>query len=221
MPIRIDGTLLLKKIVGRNGPFCVGELVTEIGDFKVIDPLLEQFQEGKYDGRFWIREIYQHSYFAHGKLIVEIRARLADAQINDEAPLPKAGHKMPEGDPLDEAPVHTVTPVVRPSRQTSVRPVAPRQHTVNNPPVSAKQSTRPQTAPNSDRPNHVGADEGDAMLFGELYMRILARKPVKLDSTVERGQLRLQAQRIAELHYTFIPKHQVWYPNEAMPAPER
>ena len=40
--IRIEGKLLVKQIrASRNGPFCIADLVTELGEFKVKDPLLE------------------------------------------------------------------------------------------------------------------------------------------------------------------------------------
>ncbi len=54
-PIVVSGQLSIRTIHGRNGPFCVGYLVTPIGNFAVKDAELEQYPEGKYDGEFVIR----------------------------------------------------------------------------------------------------------------------------------------------------------------------
>ncbi|VFR57179.1 FIG034376: Hypothetical protein [plant metagenome] len=57
-PITVSGQLTLRTILGRNGPFNVGRLVTPIGEFAVKDAELEQYPEGKYGGDFAIRFIY-------------------------------------------------------------------------------------------------------------------------------------------------------------------
>jgi len=78
-----DITLKVKKIrQGRYGDFCVADLSTEIGDFKVKDPLLDQFEDGDYTGTVWISEIYLAQYIAWGKGVTEIRARLHDLQLD-------------------------------------------------------------------------------------------------------------------------------------------
>ena len=58
--IRIDGAHLRVKRIrqSRNGAFCVADLSTDIGEFKVKDPLLDQFDEGEYQATVWISEIY-------------------------------------------------------------------------------------------------------------------------------------------------------------------
>ena len=38
--------------------FCVGDLETEIGDFRVKDAILDQFDEGLYEGQFCIQQIF-------------------------------------------------------------------------------------------------------------------------------------------------------------------
>jgi hypothetical protein len=43
MSIRINGTLVIKEIKGANGKFCVGDLTTPIGEFKVKESILDQF----------------------------------------------------------------------------------------------------------------------------------------------------------------------------------
>ena len=41
MTIRINGTLVIKEIKGANGKFCVGDLNTPLGEFKVKEPILD------------------------------------------------------------------------------------------------------------------------------------------------------------------------------------
>lgn len=96
----LPGTLAIREINGRNGPFRVGTLQTAIGDFAIKDPILDQYDEGKYDGQFQIERIYQGHYIAGGRSVTEIRAKLADMVIEDidtEAPAPIEA----EPDPID------------------------------------------------------------------------------------------------------------------------
>jgi hypothetical protein len=67
--IRIDGAQLRVKRIrqSRNGAFCVADLSTAFGEFKVKDPLLDQFEEGEYQATVWISEIYLSQYIAFGK----------------------------------------------------------------------------------------------------------------------------------------------------------
>jgi hypothetical protein len=48
--LQVNGTLTVKKIHGAKGAFSVGDLVTEVGTFKIKDALLDQFEEGRYQG---------------------------------------------------------------------------------------------------------------------------------------------------------------------------
>jgi len=94
------GSLAIREIHGRNGPFKVGTLHTPIGEFAIKDPLLDQYDEGKYQGEFQIESIYQGHYIAGGRSVTEIRAKLADMSIDDidaETPVPVEV----EPDPID------------------------------------------------------------------------------------------------------------------------
>ena len=83
--IKCKGTLRIKKIrQSRNGAFCIADLSTDFGEFKVKDPLLDQFEEGEYQGTLWINEIYLSQYISYGKAVTELRARLHDLQIDSE-----------------------------------------------------------------------------------------------------------------------------------------
>ena len=76
MPISLPGKLRIKRINGSNGSFCVGDLETEIGEFRVKDAVLDQFDEGVYTGQFWIQQIFPWSYSSYGRMVIEVgRAR--------------------------------------------------------------------------------------------------------------------------------------------------
>ncbi|GAB4361008.1 MAG: DUF3275 family protein [Gammaproteobacteria bacterium] len=73
--IKISGAVTVKTINGRNGPFNVGKLVTEVGEFSVKEGI-EEFDPGQYEGEFTISRIYQASYAIGGRSITEVRATL-------------------------------------------------------------------------------------------------------------------------------------------------
>ena len=117
--IQVPGTLSIKHIHGSRGVFAVGDLVTDVGEFKIKDPLLDQFEEGKYQGQFLISNISPSSYFFGGKVVIEVRAWLADIFLDqaDEGP---AEPTPVEPDPVDE-PV-AVGPVVQAPVESSSAP---------------------------------------------------------------------------------------------------
>lgn len=209
--IRIDDALLRVKRIrqSRNGAFCVADLSTDIGEFKVKDPLLDQFEEGEYQATVWISEIFLAQYVAFGKGVTEIRARLHDLQVQAQGSLP-AAHEQIEPDPLDEQAPTRVTPA-----QASAAP---------------SEATRPQTSDfsrfnkrkkaqasgvegNMQTPAPVEpADELHALFDTELVQAIQNREPVKLDSTVERTLLRRQAAELGQrFGYRFDAKQQTWF----------
>ncbi|MDR8402142.1 DUF3275 family protein [Paraburkholderia sp. USG1] len=186
--ITIPGTLDVRTIKGSNGPFQVGELTTSVGDFKVKDKMLEQFEPGAYTGTFLIDRIYPHSYVWYGKVTVEIRARLADVQLDNDEPLgsPDAAPPSIEPDPADEE-----------------RRVAAVAATADALP-EANAATEPETesADELRLPDLFGAELADAILAGE---------PVRLDSTVERSVLRRQRDELDAYGYTFQASTQTWF----------
>jgi len=94
------GSLAIREIHGRNGPFKVGTLHTPIGEFAIKDSLLDQYDEGKYQGEFQIESIYQGHYISGGRSVTEIRAKLADMSIDDiDAEVPAPIEVEP--DPID------------------------------------------------------------------------------------------------------------------------
>lgn len=76
MSITIAGKLTVIERNGRNGTFTVGELITEIGTFKLKNRVLDQFPEGSYEGVFYITRIYNQSNFSKGQVWVSLYADL-------------------------------------------------------------------------------------------------------------------------------------------------
>ncbi|HDR9188814.1 TPA: DUF3275 family protein [Burkholderia vietnamiensis] len=186
--ISLSGTLDVRTIKGSNGPFQVGELTTSVGEFKVKDKVLEQFEPGAYTGTFLIDKIYPHSYVWYGKVTVEIRARLSDVQLDNDEPFSETGQTpaSTEPDPADEERA--------PGTSTGMATAARSE----NAPVSAE----------------AGGETGELYLpdlFGtELADAIVAGEPVKLDPTVDRTVLRQQRDQLRAFGYALQASTQTW-----------
>lgn len=228
--IKLSGvTLRVKKIRGgRNGFFCLGELLTDIGEFRVADPLLDQFEDGDYTGTVWIERIFLKQYIYFGKGITEIRATLHDVQLDSAADSPD--NRMPhEADPADELPANP----------PAVAPVPPARTPTQAPPAStdqlreqlktrlargkqarasSAQGVRTQPQPQPPAPSHLSATPAAnensvlAELFAELWSQVVQRESVKLDPTVDRARLRQQVSALRELGYEIDHKSQTWQP---------
>jgi hypothetical protein len=78
---KTTGILVIKEIKGANGKFCVGDLSVPEGDFKIKEPILDQFEEGRYEGEFMVDRLYLSSYVWRGKSTTDIRAKLVDLNL--------------------------------------------------------------------------------------------------------------------------------------------
>ena len=188
--IQVPGTLSIKHVHGSRGVFAVGDLVTDVGEFKIKDPLLDQFEEGKYQGRFLISNISPSSYFFGGKVVIEVRAWLADIFL-DQADERPAEPTPVEPDPVDE-------------------PVAVGR-AVEAPAESSSAPSEPVALP-AIEPEHVtDAEKQDYELLGiELYPVFTARAPIRLLPEVGREQFTRQRLRLKEVGYTFDPLTKTW-----------
>ena len=112
MPISLPGKLRIKRINGSNGSFCVGDLETEIGEFRVKDAVLDQFDEGVYTGQFWIQQIFPWSYSSYGRMVIEVRAKLADrgGSANPDIELSEISASMGDGNRLPRSRSNEKTP---------------------------------------------------------------------------------------------------------------
>lgn len=199
-PVALAGTLTVKWVKGRNGDFPVGDLRTAIGEFRVKDALLEQFDEGEYTGRFWVSQIYAKSYEYRGRITIETRANLADLQIDTEGDAPQDSGITGEPDPVDETPRSPEIPDSSPSAPVAQASVSGREQApaAKTPPASPDRTPR--------------ADDADLVLFGqELLGQVREGGSVKLDASIgDRLRFRQQRERLKEMGYAFDVKRQTW-----------
>ena len=187
--VKLEGTLKTRVIHGRNGDFSVGSLLTNIGEFSVKDPMLEQYSEGEYRGEFLISKIFPISYAWGGAVRVEIRAIIESVNIFDSQE--KAMPVTPEPDPLviDEA--------QQPQKTSTDKPV---------------ESDKPEHPGKSDTKQQAVSAEMtvDQALFGSVQVKNCPGDEVKLDLTVDRQLVRQQRDKLRELGYAFDAKRQLW-----------
>ena len=102
--MNIDGVLTIRTIYGSNGPFNIGLLITHLGEFYVKEALLDQYDEGRYNGNFYITRIYSATFpSAGGRVTVEIRAAVKSMRLEGIDDLrPEDTETVREPDPADE-----------------------------------------------------------------------------------------------------------------------
>ncbi|MFZ7310981.1 DUF3275 family protein [Comamonas jiangduensis] len=241
--IRIENALLrVKRITSRNGDFCVADLVTDIGEFKVKDQLLDQFQQGEYDCTVWINEIYLYPYVAYGKSITEIRAKLHDLQVLSTGDFQPEENQQSEPDPLDEKQPTVISaqapspapaePVAHESRWDKYKkpktakaddaPAAPAAEPVESTAQAQDEAgQQPEVVEDAqaepvatEQHEYADAPGFDSSIFDdEQIQAIVNGREVKLDTSVDRALLRRQAAELGEiLGYVFDPKRQMWAP---------
>lgn len=190
--IKLTGTLVIKEIKGANGRFCVGDLTTPEGDFKVKEPILDQFEEGRYEGEFIIDRFYLSSYVWRGKSTTDIRAKVVDFNLA-EAEEGKQEETPSEPDPISTEPKSFST------------------LTVHDTPIPAV--VVPEDAPQDQK--YVELLE----LFGaELAALVWDGKSIKLDPTVDRSVFRRQRDYLKGLGYGFDSMSQSWAKKEEVLA---
>ena len=193
--LKLSGTLAIRTIHGTRGAFNVGRLLTEIGEFAVKDSLIEEYDEGRYKGEFGIIAITPSTYFAAGRTVVEVRARLGSIALEDIAALAGDDRSpITEPDPIESEPVST--------GHASID--------IGNAESAVAAFDTAVVTEGSNSPDD--AEHALQTLFGSLWP-LEAR--VKLDPTVDRGLFRTQRDRLKELGYRFQPVGQVWERAEA------
>lgn len=208
--IKLTGITLRVKTIqqGRYGNFCVADLSTDIGEFKVKDPLLDQFQDGEYTGTVWISEIRLAQYMAWGKAVTEIRAVLHDLNLDgvselqpDDGPSePDPAEEVPPPAPMISKPVQA--PPISNAFANGIEAVKERLKGIG------KKTSTPSKAAETPQSDNSQL----AQLFGEMWQLICDKQPVKFDPTVDRLQLRKQSAAMRELGYEFKATDQTWYP---------
>jgi hypothetical protein len=190
--LKLSGTLAIRTIHGARGAFNVGRLLTEIGEFTVKDSLIEEYDEGRYKGEFGIIAITPSTYFAAGRTVVEVRARLGSIALEDIAALAGDDRSpLTEPDPIESEPV-LAAPAAAAEEAAGADGSAPDA----------------LTSPDDEAIDNADATERALQaLFGTLWP-LDAR--VKLDPTVDRSLFRAQRDKLKALGYRFQPVGQVW-----------
>ena len=202
-----NAVLRVKRIrQSRNGAFCIADLTTDFGEFKVKDPILDQFEEGEYQADVWISEIHLSQYIAYGKAVTEIRARLHDLQVisEDSRPIPKEPAEL---DPLDEpAPIRMPQGTKEKAEATKGSKGAPdhRWDKFKKSGQSVPELTKAELE--SDQTEQIRA-----LFDPDLSAAIEGRQPVRLDMTIDRAMLREQTAFLKKNDYRFDPKQQTWF----------
>jgi hypothetical protein len=198
----LDGTLVVEVIKGSRGDFCVGTLKTSIGEFKIKDAALEQFDRGTYSGRFTIDKVYIENTRWRGGWFTNLMAKVAKDgyQINneDDSPAP-APSVQAEPDPLDD-------PVVSQAIAKPLKEVPESERWLHEP--KATESLNKAMEWTVQHP----INDPDIKLFGiELYPLFKERAAsIALDNTIDREQFRMQRDRLKANGYRFDPKTQQW-----------
>jgi len=182
--ISINGKLTIKIINGRNGAFRVGSLRSEIGEFSLKDKLLDQYEEGTYEGVFVIERIFPSSYLAGNRVVTEIRAIVSHIELTNAEMKPVEVETI-EPDPLEEE---------NKAPESSVPARADKQQDV------ASESVETQNT-------HKNSEDSDEALFGLLWP---LGETVKLDATIDRIKFRKQRDRLKSMGYRFKPISQTW-----------
>lgn len=210
--VKLKGSIKVKRINGRNGPFSVGTLVTSIGEFAVKSAMLDQYDEGLYQGEFVVNHIGGGFYTTGGRVVVETRAIVTQMIIARAELGPIEGAPL-EVDPLDEEALPKAVAPQKPAvtPQKPARPEAPvepkkSQQEAAKPPQPTESVKPPAEAQTETGTAGADADDPDAKLFGELWP---LENVVKLDPT-DRARLRMQADRLKGLGYRFDAQNQSW-----------
>ncbi len=190
--ISIEGRLNIKIITGIHGPFRIGSLQTEIGEFSVKDKILDQYDEGSYQGLFSIRKIFSSTYSTGSRLVVEVRAVLENISLANVDAIEPEQHEYLEQDPLDE------------EKDENLEATNP-GHSIE--PTDSDGLIEPVDSEDEDQNDLTPEELSDKNLFGLLWP---LQESFKLDPTVSRVTFREQRERLKSLNYKFNPIGQYW-----------
>lgn len=222
--ISVHGVLTVKQINGSNGKFCSGDLNCDLGEFKVKETILDQFEEGRYEGDFVIERFYLSTYIWRGKSMTDIRAKVT-AICLDSVDEGKVEDTPMEPDPIGDSETKAPVPLNIPesvgnidsadqdaANSEQVANTAPSENSVAKEHTdSSKKEAEALPEKSTDEP------EVDALaaIFGdELAKSIMAVDAVKLDPTVDRSLFREQRGILKDRGYQFDAMTQTWFKNQ-------
>lgn len=207
------GSISIRNIPGRNGPFNVGVLSTEIGQFIVKDAIIEEYAAGLYEGEFDVSSNYLKAYASNGRLIIENRVKVTRIALSDALQSEKARVAAAEAervqiaddDPADEEP--------KPQPAPAVATDVPSQAAKPSPEVS-EPATIPADQPAAETAS-LPSDEELARIKEQSYRELFGplwpfENEVRLDKTIDRLKLREQIGAMGKLGYAFRSEGQVW-----------
>jgi len=208
--ITLSGQLAIRSVIGRNGAFNVAKLATRIGEFSIKDAVLDQYEEGKYQGDFVISQIKPSYYTTRsGTLIVETRAYLESMTLDERDSLSteEAAAVTPSvQDPAEEEAAKPKPPAVKPVQTTAADVLDDDLPFGMTAEELAQQSIAAKAKSSADKPKET-AENTDAALFGLLWP---LGERVKLDATVDRLTQRQQIERLKALGFVLDFKQQLW-----------
>ena len=192
----------------RNGPFSVADLYTDFGEFKVKDPLLEQFEEGEYQVTAWISYIFLRQYVAYGKGVSELRVQLDDLQVHteDQKPTPREPVEL---DPMDEPEPVIMTRQAAPSEPQQTLTAATKDSRWDKFKKPVKSKGARQTSPTAEEAD----DQLDDIYDEAMQAAIKQRAPVTVDVSVDRALLRKQVEGLKERGYRYDSIQKLWIVN--------
>jgi hypothetical protein len=196
--ITLKGELAIATRRGRKGKFNVGWLKTSTGNFYIKEAELDQFDEGKYEGEFYVRYFDLCSYTSRGRGYFEIQAFLSGMNLSSKDELSQEESEsmaIQDIDPIDEESKKMPSPekIVQELLQNV------KQFDFDTPETTACVNDNP-----------------DEVLFGIVYP---LGKTVKLDATVGRERYRKQIERLKALGYWIDHTDQIWKVPELKPVP--
>lgn len=204
--ISVNGVLTVKQISGSNGKFCTGDLNCDLGEFKVKETILDQFEEGRYEGEFVIERFYLSSYIWRGKSTTDIRAKvtgihldLADEGAVEDAPM--------EPDPITDSMPATESVDVK-AAEVFANDNEGGSSSFMEEEAQTKSTALCKTVDSNPEVAALLAIFGD-----ELSQLILTDMTVKLDPTIDRSLFREQRMILKERGYQFDAMAQTWFKN--------
>lgn len=217
---KFPGTLTVTEIHGKRGAFLVGTLATSIGDFKVKDVELDQFDPGIYNGHFVVERIFSKSAPWKNGIFTEIIAKIApDGFLIDTEDIGTVETDLPatqaEPDPIDEsckARLPACPPPVETVRALESADVVSSQPVKQATPQAVQVAqSKPRPSPEPTAQDGDRDDEDEALFGVELFAQFVRREnDIALDPNVDREQFRHQRDRLKAVGYRFDSKSQRW-----------
>ncbi len=199
--IILEGQITNKVITGANGDFSVGSFNTSIGQFKIKNQLLDQFEEGDYHVRVSIIKLKLNTYVVQrtGITITEIVAEIDAIDVIDADVKPiKAESIEPDASVPDTSNQVSKAAPAKAEKSEQQSPAVPEKAAKGKIVLSNK-----KTKPDGDGEKKLDPPE----LFGYLWP---LGDTLQLDKSAPRPLIIQQKQYLVKIGYKFDVKTQTW-----------